>query len=75
VKVSLYYESLCPDSRRFVINQLAPHYINDGLVDSIDLQIVPFGKASKIVNETDGSVTFDCQHGEQECWGNKLHVS
>jgi len=54
---------------------LAPHYITDQLIDTIDLEIVPFGKATKIVNETDGSFTFDCQHGEQECWGNQLHVS
>ena len=45
VKLSVYYESLCPDSIRFITTQLFPtwqHFGNDIL--NVDLH--PFGKAN-----------------------------
>lgn len=44
VKVTVFYESLCPDSIRFIENQLLPNY--DSLKEFITLDFVPFGKAS-----------------------------
>lgn len=44
VDVALYYESLCPYSARFVVNHLAKVF-NDGLLDAIDLTLLPYGNA------------------------------
>ncbi len=43
VKVTILYETYCPDSRRF-INQLTENY--EKLKNKIDVEFVPFGKAS-----------------------------
>ncbi|KAJ6635183.1 GILT-like protein 1 [Pseudolycoriella hygida] len=58
--ISIYYESLCPDSSRFITNQLYPAY--EYLKDYIALTFVPFGKA-----ESAEGKTFVCQHGQAEC--------
>lgn len=73
VLISAYIEYLCPDSRRFVNNQLSPTY--QELSDIMDIEIVPFGKSNWTVDETSKQVTFKCQHGPQECYGNKIQVS
>lgn len=46
IKVSVYYEALCSDSRNFIINQLAPAY--EDLHEHIKLDFVPYGKAKVI---------------------------
>lgn len=43
VRVEVYYETLCPDSIRFLIQQLIPKYAD--IKDKIDLTLYPFGKA------------------------------
>ncbi|KAJ8956510.1 hypothetical protein NQ318_019228 [Aromia moschata] len=68
LKVSLYYESLCPDCIRFVTKQLFPTYKDIG--NDIKLDLIPFGKA-KVVNEN-GKLEFICQHGSSECYGNEI---
>ena len=47
VKVSVYYESLCPDSQMFVFDQLAPTFEIFGS-DELDVDLKPFGKANVI---------------------------
>ncbi|XP_011185002.1 GILT-like protein 1 [Zeugodacus cucurbitae] len=64
--VTILYESLCPDSIRFMGRQLAPAYGN--LKENLNINLVPFGK-SRSVNL--GS-EFYCQHGPAECAGNRL---
>lgn len=64
--VTILYESLCPDSIRFMGRQLAPAYGN--LKQNLNINLVPFGK-SRSVNL--GSEFF-CQHGPAECAGNRL---
>ncbi|XP_072933211.1 gamma-interferon-inducible lysosomal thiol reductase-like [Epargyreus clarus] len=65
ILLSVFYESKCPYSKKFVLNQLQPamqllyHYVK--------LQFIPFGKARSINNGDDG---FECQHGPSECLGN-----
>ncbi|CAG9822492.1 unnamed protein product [Phaedon cochleariae] len=70
LKVSVYYESLCGDSIRFVKNQLFPVYKLLG--NALQVDLVPYGKASSS-NES-GKLVFTCQHGPQECYGNKFHA-
>lgn len=44
IDVGVYYESLCPDSIRWIKQQLLPQY--DVLKDYIRVTFVPYGKAS-----------------------------
>ena len=44
VLVEVYYESLCPYSARFLVNQLASAF-KDGLLDGADVTLVPSGNA------------------------------
>ncbi|ERL95191.1 gamma-interferon-inducible lysosomal thiol reductase-like isoform X2 [Dendroctonus ponderosae] len=70
VQVSVYYETLCPDSISFIVHQLYPGYY--ALKEYIDLELVPWGHASE--EEIDGVKNFTCQHGPTECYGNKVHA-
>ncbi|XP_055546176.1 GILT-like protein 1 [Wyeomyia smithii] len=66
VKVDVYYEHLCPDSIRWISDQLGPSY--DALRDIIDIDFIPFGKSVSINN----GESFECQHGPLECEGNRI---
>jgi len=71
VQVSLYWESLCPDSIQFILTQLYPTY--QAVPDIFTLDLVPYGKAcSYSVPDVNGTYSFVCQHGSNECLGNKL---
>ncbi|TDG44794.1 hypothetical protein AWZ03_008768 [Drosophila navojoa] len=71
VPVAVYYESLCPDSAKFITEQLYPAMKSE-LRDHVELTFVPFGKSQFT---TQGSeVTFTCHHGPNECYGNKVHA-
>uniref|UniRef100_A0A6E8VZP4 Gamma-interferon-inducible lysosomal thiol reductase n=1 Tax=Anopheles coluzzii TaxID=1518534 RepID=A0A6E8VZP4_ANOCL len=71
VLVVVYYETLCPDSKNFVLHQLQPAF--DRAPELMDIEFVPFGKASW-TTKSDGSLEFDCQHGPIECEGNTIHA-
>lgn len=45
MKVSVYYESLCPDSIRFLTNQFTPVYNQLGS-SNIEVDFLPYGKAT-----------------------------
>merc|ERR1712226_1261963 len=70
VKITVFYESLCPDSKRFVTEQLYPAWGKFG--QSLRVSLKPFGKAK--VWQTESGWNFTCQHGPQECRGNKLQA-
>jgi len=70
VKVDVYYECLCPDSRYFVLHELLPTFEKVGSM--LDVHMWPYGKATSKV--TSSGYEFDCQHGEQECIGNMFHA-
>jgi len=70
LKISIYYETLCPDSIRFIKTQLAP--LNAEISDYLELDFVPYGIASTRALPN-GTFEFTCQHGEAECYGNKVH--
>lgn len=71
VKVSVYYESLCPDSINFIANELYPNY--EFFKDRILLDLVPYGKATQSQSPS-GEWSFRCQHGSDECRGNKYQA-
>ena len=73
VPVTVYYESLCPDSIRFYNNQLYPTMEIVNLSTNVDLTLVPYGKSTHKKAEN-GSWIFECHHGERECYGNKVHA-
>ncbi|XP_050728323.1 gamma-interferon-inducible lysosomal thiol reductase-like isoform X2 [Eriocheir sinensis] len=68
VKVSVYYETLCPDSRNFFTEQLYPVY--QDLKDIMTLDINTYGKATDF--PSGDSYVFVCQHGHAECVGNMM---
>uniref|UniRef100_A0A182QA48 Gamma-interferon inducible lysosomal thiol reductase n=1 Tax=Anopheles farauti TaxID=69004 RepID=A0A182QA48_9DIPT len=70
VPVYVYYESLCPDSARFVNEQLYP--VAKTFKKNLELHLVPFGKSTYTTQGSD--VLFTCHHGENECYGNKVHA-
>ncbi|KAK9887911.1 hypothetical protein WA026_000214 [Henosepilachna vigintioctopunctata] len=70
-KVSIYYESLCPDSIDFIRDELFPNY--EALKDRIFIDFVPYGKASQS-KSSNGEWLFRCQHGSPECRGNKYQA-
>ncbi|XP_054290727.1 GILT-like protein 1 [Macrosteles quadrilineatus] len=69
VKVSVYFESYCPDSVKFLTKQLYPVFAGP-LGQYLNLTLVPYGKAT--TTREDSNVTFVCHHGEKECKGNKV---
>lgn len=55
VSLSLFYESRCPDSAKFIVNDL-PKIFHNGLIDNVHLSLVPWGNAKLQANKT-----FKCQ--------------
>ncbi|XP_044766100.1 gamma-interferon-inducible lysosomal thiol reductase-like [Coccinella septempunctata] len=70
IKLTVYYEALCTDSKFFITRQLAP--LQDKIPDHITIELVPYGKAVTI--ESAGTIIFQCQHDELECYANKIHA-
>ncbi|XP_018579492.1 GILT-like protein 1 [Anoplophora glabripennis] len=66
LNVEILFESLCPDSLRFIREQLHPHLKE--LAPYVNLKLVPFGKSASLEDGTQ----FICQHGPQECKGNRI---
>ncbi|CAG2167806.1 unnamed protein product [Oppiella nova] len=71
-RISVYYESICPDSRRFILNQLIPTY--EKLSPYVDIDLIPFGNANVSYPNHDFKPYFQCQHGPDECYGNKAQA-
>ncbi|XVF76877.1 hypothetical protein PTKIN_Ptkin13bG0302300 [Pterospermum kingtungense] len=69
VNLSLYYESLCPYCRSFIVTQLAKVF-NTDLLNIINLRLVPWGNAQVVKPNK----TVTCQHGEDECYLNTIHA-
>ncbi|XP_063836872.1 GILT-like protein 1 isoform X1 [Ostrinia nubilalis] len=68
VKIAVYYESLCPDSKKFITEQLAPVWRDFRGV--VKVKLVPYGKSTH--DKVDGKWQFICHHGPDECYGNKV---
>lgn len=63
----IYYESLCPDSRK-LLNDLGREY--HMFKKYIALEFVPFGRAKSL--DVEGN-EFKCHHGPKECVSNLIH--
>ncbi|XP_076645060.1 uncharacterized protein LOC143354682 [Halictus rubicundus] len=72
IDVDVYYESLCPDSKRWIRVQLAESY--HVIKDYIRLNLIPYGKATQLIDSSTGQWAFSCQHGPDECDGNKAQA-
>ncbi|KAI3750540.1 hypothetical protein L2E82_21181 [Cichorium intybus] len=62
VKVSLYYEALCPYCSSFIVNQLGKALYQWNLISVVDLKMVPWGNTQFAPNNA-----WICQHGPDEC--------
>ncbi|KAH9736712.1 gamma interferon inducible lysosomal thiol reductase family protein expressed [Citrus sinensis] len=69
VKLSLYYESLCPYCANFIENQLVKVF-NTDLSTIVNLRLVPYGNAQ--IRGPDKTII--CQHGQNECYLNTIHA-
>lgn len=69
--VSIYYETYCNDSIKFFVKQFYPAYVSD-LHPYIIVDAVPYGNAK--TNISNGTYTFECEHGSKECEANKVHA-
>uniref|UniRef100_H2LWH7 Gamma-interferon-inducible lysosomal thiol reductase n=1 Tax=Oryzias latipes TaxID=8090 RepID=H2LWH7_ORYLA len=69
VSITLYYETLCPDCRIFISEQLFPTWLM--LKDIMSVTLVPYGNAQEVQSPTS---SFICQHGEPECKGNMIQA-
>lgn len=70
VNFELYYESLCPDCREFILQQLFPAY--QKVSGIINLTLVPYGNADE--SKHGGEWKYTCQHGKEECIGNMIET-
>ena len=48
VKLDVYFEGLCSDSKAFITEQLGPQF--ESLSSFVDLRLIPFGKATVIIS-------------------------
>lgn len=71
--VQIYFESLCGDTRKFFLNQAIPFLADEAVLKTIDLQLVPYGKANTTYQPSTGAPIFTCQHGQPECEGNIIY--
>ena len=71
VKATLYFESYCPGCEYFITNELVKLHETEDLMAITDLELVPYGNAHVITRDPP---TFQCQHGDKECYGNYIEL-
>ena len=71
--LKIYGESLCPDTLKFISNEIKSIYNNkskSNLISNID--IIMFGNAQENSDSNKNNRKYTCQHGDKECKGNKM---
>jgi len=71
LQVTIFFESLCPDCQDFISSGFAGAW--RAVPEILNVTLVPWGFAKATPNGA-GGWTFKCQHGPNECQGNKLHA-
>lgn len=71
-KIDVLIESLCPDSVKFIKNSFKTYFSNKDYGKLANVQFYPFGNG-KEWKEGD-KWKFECQHGENECYGNLIQT-
>lgn len=83
--VDIFYESRCPDSLDFLNTTLREAFEDKKLWDSMDIHLHPFGNAVLLESDKVSKgyhfwhpdaqyPVIMCQHGETECFGNRMHA-
>jgi len=57
LRVRVYYETLCPDSKQFIKSQLYPLLLKGG-DQHLDVEFIPYGKAT-VSQMTIGQMTME----------------
>ncbi|CAD8060670.1 unnamed protein product [Paramecium sonneborni] len=73
LRVSAYIESLCPDTTRFIQSSLLKALQIPQFEELVEITLIPYGKATQVL-QNDGRIVFQCQHGDLECFGNKIQA-
>ncbi|CAN1303473.1 Gamma-interferon-responsive lysosomal thiol protein [Linum perenne] len=54
VNLSVYYETLCPPCAQFIVENLI-NIFNNGIIDIVNLKLIPWGNAHLTVNGTNNT--------------------
>ena len=73
-KIQVYIESLCPDCVNFLTRSFKNYIEQVSKPGLADIELIPFGNANETYNTETGKWEFQCQHGENECYGNLIET-
>ncbi|KAM7362996.1 GILT-like protein 3 [Cochliomyia hominivorax] len=74
LQVEIFYETLCPDSMRFIRNQIYTFMKTNEMLQYTDLEFIPYGKVGVWTDPNTNITNLYCQHGHRECELNALHA-
>lgn len=74
LRLTVFYETLDGDSRRFFTQQLSKLFDDDTkLYKYVNFDLVPFGNANQRIDRRRNEISVTCENGPKECEYNKLH--
>ena len=73
-KIQVYIESLCPDCVNFITRSFKEFYEKVQKPNLVDIEFIPFGNAKETYNKETNKYEFECQHKENECYGNLIET-